>query len=144
MARECDFLRNIVSDIAYDETSGDQQIEILEDFNFEFAKELEFAYDFKYFSLETLKKSPCNIKDAKFDAIIKVFLHLIGKSSDDWFRYCNAATENAAHLLFECDKLLVNLESNKTNLDKKTTTFLSMNSFGVLIHDWPFLKFQVF
>ena len=49
----------------------------------------------------------------------KKFLHRIGKSDDDWCRYCCAASESSSHLIFECealgDSLTSELEMSELN-----------------------------
>ena len=78
-----------------------------------------FKYNKRSELIASMAKSEIGIRDFRPDEIsnkhviwcitnfgpFKQFLHRIGKSYDDWCRYCNAATESAAHLLFECDAI---------------------------------------
>ena len=53
----------------------------------------------------------------------KRLLLLIQKANDDWCRYCNAATETASHLLYECESMSIKLsaESTMDEINRKCT-----------------------
>lgn len=53
----------------------------------------------------------------------KRLLLKIGKTTDDWCRYCNAATETASHLLYDCEALAIKLNENSSmdEINRKCT-----------------------